>query len=540
METQQVSEGARPVNALRVPVLLVLFTAAALTEAVHCSSLSSLLGGDVWWHLSSGLWMVHNHALPHAGLFSQSPGAPWIAASWLYDLKLAIYYRLFGLRAIPIFAMFFKLGLGLITFLLAGGWRKNFWSAVTLSAIAQYVLGALAPTPVYGSVLFFGVELLLLLESRRAGNTRLLFWLPPLFLVWANVDIHFVYGLVALLLFLAAWIAESVFSFAPSALESSAPSTHGLHRGLPSSAAPRLDSFPNPVSKVLPALAAIVIACFVATLITPYFYHSWQAFFSHAFSAANAYLPDYKAPGFRQPQDYILLLLAMSAFLALGLRRSRDLFLITTLAIAAGLSFHAQRDVWLTVVVSVAVIGEMIGEKIGGQADTPERDDGPPAKSQSKVFLIAIASAIVVIIVGAAALTPRTETALLAKAAQAYPVNASNYIRQHQLPQPIFNSFEWGGFLTYYLPDYPVAIDGRTDLYGDDFVIQYSKAMNAEVRYTDFPAMANARTILLPRGAIMAQALSTLPAYKVAYSDNVATVLVVTVPSVSLTSKEEP
>ncbi len=153
--------------ALRVPALVALLTVAALAEAVRCSSLSSLLGGDVWWHLSSGLWILHNHALPHTGIFSQSAGAPWIAASWLYDLKLAIYSRLFGLRAIPIFAMFFKFALALITFLLAGGWRRNFWTAVALSAIAQYILAALPPTPVYCSLLFFGVELLLLLESRR-------------------------------------------------------------------------------------------------------------------------------------------------------------------------------------------------------------------------------------------------------------------------------------------------------------------------------------------------------------------------------------
>ena len=520
METQQVSEGARAANALRVPVLVVLLTAAAFAEAVRCSSLSSLLGGDVWWHLSTGLWMLRNHALPHTGVFSQSPNAPWIAASWLYDLKLAIYYRLFGLRAIPIFAVFFKLGLALITFLLAGGWRRNFWTAVALSAIAQYVLAALPPTPVYCSVLFFGVELLLLLESRRSGNTRLLLWLPPLFLVWANVDVHFVYGLAPLLVFVAAAIAESVFSSAPSGLESSALSTHGSRRGLHSTAAPRLDSSPRAASRALPTSAASTIACFIATLITPYFYHPWQVFFSSALSAANTYLPDYKAPGFRQPQDYVLLLLAMSAFLALGLRRSRDLFLIATLAIAAALSFHAQRDVWLTVVVATAIIGEMIG-----QTAAPQCGDAPTRKSQGKLLSIAIATSVIVIIAGAAVLTPRTETALLAKAAQTYPVDAVNYIHGHSLPQPLFNSFEWGGFLTYYLPEYPVAIDGRTDLHGDDFVIQYSKAMNAEIRYTDFPAMADARTILLPRGAIMAGALATLPGYKLAYSDDVAVVI---------------
>lgn len=89
----------------------------------------------------------------------------------------------------------------------------------------------------------------------------------------------------------------------------------------------------------------------------------------------------------------------------------------------------------------------------------------------------------------------------------------------------MFNALEWGGFLTWYLPEYPVAIDGRIDLYGDDFVVAYSKTMNAEVRYTDFPALADARTIVLARSAIMADGLRSVPAFTVAYQDDVAVVL---------------
>jgi hypothetical protein len=120
---------------------------------------------------------------------------------------------------------------------------------------------------------------------------------------------------------------------------------------------------------------------------------------------------------------------------------------------------------------------------------------------------------------------PGKREALLAKAGQSYPVAAADYIREHNLPKPLFNAYEWGGFLTWYLPEYPVAIDGRTDLYGEDTVAEYSKAMNAAVRYTDHPALAGAQTIVLPKNAIMAEALSSVPIYQVAYSDDVAIVL---------------
>lgn len=468
-------------KAVRIPALILLFTIAATLEAVHCDSLANVsANSDIWWHLSSGLWILHNHALPHSGLFSQLSGLPWIASSWAYDLKLAIFYKLFGLASIPVFLMFFKAALAVLLFLLAGGRRGNFWSAVALSALAQYILAGVQPTPAYCSILLFGVELLLLVESRRRGDWRLLFWIPPLVLVWANLHVQFAYGIALLALFLAATAAAAKLSNRP-------------------------DQTPGRVSTI----AALSLG---ATFITPYIYHPWGVFFATTLSPANSYLPDFQAPGFRQPQDYLLLLLAMGAFLALGLRRSRDFFQISLLMVCAALSFYSQRDIWLVTLAAVAVIGNV---------QTSEKT----SRSRSNPALAAAIISIGILMIAAVTCIPHHHEALMTKVARNYPVTASNYIREHHLPQPMFNAFEWGGFLTWYLPEYPVAIDGRTDLYGGDFVIEYSKVMNAETRYTDFPALANARTILLPRHAIMAEALSSVPAFKVAYTDDVAVVL---------------
>lgn len=473
---------------LHVAVILSLFTVAAVIEALHCSSLSSFSNADIWWHLRSGLWILHNHALPHSGLFSQSPDQPWIAVSWLYEVKLAVWYELLGLGSIPVFLMFFKAALAVVTFLLAGGTRGNFWPAVALSAVAQYIVGAVPPLPAYGSILLFGVALLLLFESRRSGRLRPLFWLPPIFLVWANLHIQFVYGVAVLLLFMLVLVFESVTSTAKAATEKA-----GLTAAL---------------------IAALSL---VATVITPYFYHPYGVFFSTAFSIANSYLPDFHAPRFHQSQDYLLLLLVMFAFFALGIRRSRDPFQIALLAGCALLSFRSQRDLWLVTLAAVAVIGNV-------RASRESEGTSQPSLS-NRSLLLAAALSIAILIVVAVLRIPRSADTLLTKAGQNYPVAACNYIREHRLPQPLFNAFEWGGFLTWYLPEYPVAIDGRTDLYGDDFVIEYSKVMNADAPYKEFPALAGAHTILLPHSAIMAEALSTVPGFKVAYSDNVATVL---------------
>ena len=470
-----------------MPVLamLVLLSSAALIEAFRLSSLSTLASADVWWHLSTGLWIIQNHALPRNALSSQSSDFPWIASSWAYDLLLAFGYRLLDLCSIPALLMCFKAALALITFLLAGGTRGNFWPAVALSVIAQYILLGVEPGPIYCSMLLFGVELLLLTKSRATGSVRSLYWLPPLFLLWTNLDVRFAYGVALLLLFVAT-----------SFLAKSGPST-------------------APVK----ALGVVTALCLVATVMTPYFYHPWGVFFATATSAANRYLPEFHAMNFHQPEDYVLLLLTMAAFLSLGRCRSRDPFQILFLIGCAMLSFHAQRDTWVVTLAAVAVIGQAVH----GASDIAEANpQGVPHRQVVTATVLTIA----VILVAVELRIPRSRQAVLAKIAASYPVAACNFIREHHLPQPLFNAYEWGGFLTWYLPEYPVAIDSRADLYGDDFMIQYSKVMNAELPYTEYPALSRARTILLPRGSLMGKALSSVPAFKVAYGDDVAVVLI--------------
>jgi hypothetical protein len=466
---------------VHIPVMLGLFLAGALIEAVRLTSLSTITNGDVWWHLSSGLWILQNHGLPHNGIFSQAASSAWTPVSWGYDLLLAALYQGLDLRAIPALLMCFKVGLATVTFLLAGGLRGKSWTAFALSAVAQYLLVAFPPSPAYFSILCFGIELLLLFESRR--RPVVLYWLPPLFLLWANSDSQFVYGIGLMVLFLVMIaIAE------------------------------RLQK--HPYVPVMPALIAAGLAM-VASLITPHLWEPYRIFFQSVTSAANPYLPDSLAMSFHRPQDYVLLLLTMGAFLAVGRRQLRDPFQIVLLSLAAMLSFYAQHNVWIVALVAVAIIGDAIpsGLAIGDGTAWNRR-----ALATAAVSVVLLLAAIVLLI-------PRRRDVLLAKVAKGYPVAAGDYIREHQLPQPLFNAYEWGGFLTWYLPQYPVAVDGRTDLYGDDFIVLYSKAMNADVPYTAFPAMAGARTLLFPKNSILGEALSTLPRFKVAYRDDVGLVL---------------
>src|SRR5271165_6441167 len=87
---------------VRLLTLTALFSAAAVYEAAHLSSLAS---SEVWVHLRTGIWILQNHAIPHTGLFSQYSNLPWNDSSWGFDVLLGAAYHLFGLRAIPFVLM---------------------------------------------------------------------------------------------------------------------------------------------------------------------------------------------------------------------------------------------------------------------------------------------------------------------------------------------------------------------------------------------------------------------------------------------------
>ena len=475
----------------RIATCALLFSVGAIYEATHLSSLSSISNSNFWWHLRTGLWILQNHAVPHAGIYSQSAHLPWIATSWLYDSLLAVAYKVFDLRVAPLLLAALRVLLAVLAFLLAGGLRGKFWMAVLLSGLAQYLLADAGPGPGYATVLFFAIELLLIFEVRRSGRPKRLFWLPALFLLWANTDIQFVYGILLLGLFLAALLIEqSSKQFAGT----------------------------SPVRQSLAITTGLVGISLLATIITPYFYRSYGVFFASATSAANRYLFDYHAMSFRRPQDYLLLLLTMAAFLALGLRRSHDIFQITLLVGCAMLSFHLQRDGWLAVMVSIAILGDTTWAA-GATAEAEFQKSWTLPRSITAALVIAV------VLFAATVLIPRDRQALLERMQVNYPVRAADYVRDHHLPQPLFNPSQWGGFLMWYLPDYPVAIDGRAELYNDDQNIQYARFLQSQIPYSAYPPISRARTILLEKDSIKAQVLSRMPGYQVVYSDHVATVL---------------
>jgi hypothetical protein len=209
----------------------------------------------------------------------------------------------------------------------------------------------------------------------------------------------------------------------------------------------------------------------------------------------------------------------MAAFLALGLQRSRDVFKCALLAFAVMLSFRVQRDVWCAVLPAIAIVGDAL-------ADQGKNGLSFTALKFEKSLALALSLAVVLL----AMIRIPSDEILLKRASRGFPVKACNFLRDNQLPTPLFNTYSWGGFLTWYLPHYPVSIDGRLNLYGNEANEQYFKTINGTLRFEKNLSFAGANTLLLEKGSAMAEVLTTLPVmrqqFHVAYQDDLAVVLV--------------
>ena len=171
-----------------------LFLGAAFYLGVT-ASLGPLWSEDLWWHLRTGQLIVEQHALPHADPYSYTrPGAPWVAHEWGYEVLVYAAYAAGGWLGI-IYLTALLVGL---TALLAAGlalrWRAGLFPAVLGAALLAFALGPWVNARPQMLDPLYLLVLLHLLTSYREGRSRALWWMPPLFLVWANTHGTFVMG----------------------------------------------------------------------------------------------------------------------------------------------------------------------------------------------------------------------------------------------------------------------------------------------------------------------------------------------------------
>ena len=110
---------------------------------------------------------------------------------------------------------------------------------------------------------------------------------------------------------------------------------------------------------------------------------------------------------------------------------------------------------------------------------------------------------------------------------QAFPAEAVSFIREERLPREMFNPYNWGGYLIWELyPDYPVFVDGRTDLYDDSFLRRYLQVAWVQPGWEEVLEAHHVQFALVESGTLLDTWLARDAGWEQAYRDDLSAVWV--------------
>ncbi len=477
-------------TARRLLILIALYTIPAIVV------MRPVDDPDLWWHLRTGQWIVAHGTVPMTDPFSSfGQEKPWIAYSWLFELIIYGLYQRMGLAGIVLFrvALVFAVAVAIHRFVAKR--EPRFIVATGLVGLALLPIGYLmSERPWLFTVLFFTMTMDAVLDL-RAGRSRGAVWLLPLvYALWANLHIQFIHGLFLLALACAAPVVDRLFGL-------SEPGEH----------ADRADSH------AWWQLVVLTIACLLATFCNPYGLHLYGIVVEYATqSGAYDLVEEHLAMDFRAWWNWALLALALGAACALGRRRRVSSFEVLLLIAAAYFSFHSRRDLWFMVLSALAIL--TTGER--SLTLLPERFALTPPR------LLALGIGVILVLAVIGWKQNLTLTRLSQAVEDKYPVQAADFVEKQGHGGPLYNPFDWGGYLIWRLPSLPVAMDGRTNLHGVERMKRSYATWSGQPGWDRDPELEAARLVIASVKSPLALLLRREPRFKLIHEDQLAAVFI--------------
>jgi hypothetical protein len=472
---------------LRTTIILVTFLAlcAMATRAV--------VDTDLYWHLAAGRYIVEMRSVPTTDPFSSTMlGRPWVDIYWLAQAGWYLLYQAFGPAGLSLLVM----ALAMVSLLFV--WKQLsgpvFLHALILILVAVVSGPVWTARPHLMTYLLTAVTAYLVYRYKWRQIDRL--WVIPLvFVLWVNVHGGYISGFMLLGAVLAGEMVNHVLGF----------------------------SGPEVLSwKRWRKLLIITLISGVVLLINPYTINALALPFKTVnIGVLQDFIQEWASPNFHELYQQPLVWMLLVTLVIIGWSGRRlDASDATVLVVFAYISFLARRNVGLFALLCAPVLSRhataLIGQYRWGQR---RLSNGYPVMNWIIVVVIGLAALLKMLVPLAPALQQQAETKIL-------PVGAANWIAQQQPVGPMFNSYNWGGYLLWRLwPHYPVYTDGRTDLYDNAFLQEY---LTVATGNADAPKLFDERGIKLAvveQGSLLVAQLLQSGDWQTAYRDDLATVL---------------
>ena len=447
-------------------ILLSAFYFLIFVTLLHSSF--SYLDPDFGWHLKTGELIMQTQAVPDLNINDYTlAGTHWVDHEWLANIFIYLIYHNFGYIALSVFFALIILAALIIQLQFT---RKYFLQndRGLVLILALQLAGLYASLPHMGiriqeiTVLFLLLLGIIIFLYNKNKNYKILFWLIPLFIIWASAHGGFLIGPAVL----------GFFVFV-KALELLSAKKFPL---------PFLDYGRVLSKKEIGIFSGFSVLAAVSTLATPYGWRLYGFLFTYGGSYYQTHLAEWQGQYFYPlvyPQlaylEILLVFLALvliSAFIAKANRRRIDLYDFILTAVFVVLAIKARRHFPLLFIISLPIMAKFfidfyLGNFSVQKAKAPEiKSAGSRTVLINNLINIFLATAIIfsgLFIALKIDFTNHPETS----AQGVFPYQADIFLRSHPEWNKLrmLNDFNWGGYLIWQDPARQLFIDGRLPQY---------------------------------------------------------------------------
>lgn len=446
---------------------------------------------DLWWHLKTGELIVSSHSLLSSDPFTwTASGHGLVLHEWLSEVLIYLLQSNFGYAfAVAVWAATIVATLAIVYRLALRICSRELVVAGLVALSTTMILNSTYVRPQIFTWLFFAI-FVRQLYLNFLGERVSLWPLPFLMVLWSNMHLGYVFGLVAIW----TWLI-SIFIRDPGA------GVRGLRR---------------------PLLLAVL--CSLAPAISPYGPKAlfFPIYFLHNSSVALAAIQELASPNFHNI-GFAGFPIAIAVLFLVGLPTGRrHAFGTLMLLIVFGLALFAVRNMPLFAIIFPIVAAQSL-------ANGSLRHAVPPSVSRVGRNSInwAFLSLVVALMTTVALFSGDAQVHSQPNVSHGLPSDGVAYIRQHQLGTRMLNPFDWGGYLLAELyPQVKVSIYQRTDLYGDQSISDYVALISLKPGWREELAAMSPDFILLPKDSALAGELRYLSGWKLAFEGPVEVIFV--------------
>ncbi len=429
---------------------------------------------DFWWHLAAGREIVASGAIPSQDPFgvydaNNNWGQTVLKSQWLGQVMLYCVYRLLGLDGIIYFgAAILTSCLGIVY------WRCRIASAGLMPTMLVLTIAGIAISthtgerPQLFSFIFLSLAFLLFDLYLKTARNWPLYLLPPLFLLWANSHGGVVYGTTMLVLFGAMHLFE----------KNPKPATSNIRQ-----------------RKILLLVTGL---CIAALLAAPNGLTTLKYIAFPENQSIRDRMSEYMTPWALWPATKYYWLYIGIAMLSLPGFLNKDnfrqgIFVAATLLI----SLTAYRYIPLFLLVSAPYVAASLGRTLA-------RFQLPATTINLSVIILSL-----LFLVYGYKQNRVFQHGILARQ---FPVAETALIKANHLTGRIFNTMNWGGYLTWNLsPAITVFLDGR--VLDPNRIEAYTNILWMTPAGKQFLAQENFDLILVPPGNVYSGERYPLVAY---------------------------